>query len=203
MIRLMQGPETKNEKRKTNREVTGRDRATRLGLSLLLACASLTTSTAQTPPAPAPPRLVLALEARVQLGAPIELGQVPRGRRRIIPIIGGTFEGSGIKGKVLNNGADWQIVRADGFAELDTRYALETDKGQVIYVQNAGMRHAAPEIMKKLLAGEVVDPKLVYFRTVPTFETSAPELQWLTRSIFVGTGERYPTEVVIRFWRLE
>ena len=200
MIRLMQEPETKNEKRKTNRGVV--DHAALLGLSLLLACASLSIS-AQTPAAPIPPRLVLALEARVQLGAPIELGQVPRGRRRIIPIIGGTFEGSGIKGKVLNNGADWQIVRADGFAELDTRYALETDKGQVIYVQNAGMRHAAPEIMKKLLAGEVVDPKLVYFHTVPTFETSAPELQWLTRSIFVGTGERYPTEVIIRFWRLE
>ena len=64
------------------------------------------------------------------------------------------------------------------------------------------MRHAAPEIMQKLLAGEVVDPKAVYFRTVARFETSAPELQWLTRSIFVGTGERYPTEVVIRFWKL-
>ena len=153
--------------------------------------------------APAPPKLVLALEAHVQLGTPIEVGQVPRGRRRVIPIVGGTFEGSGIKGKVLNNGADWQIIRADGFAELDTRYALETDKGQLIYVQNAGMRHAAPEVMQRLLAGEIVDPKLVYFRTVPSFETSAPDLQWLTRSIFVGTGERYPTDVVIRFWRLE
>ena len=170
---------------------------------LALLCAIPWNSSAQTSTAPAPPRLALALEARVQLGTPIELGDVTRGRRRIIPIIGGTFEGSGIEGKVLNNGADWQIVRADGFAELDTRYALQTDKGQIIYVQNAGMRHAAPEIMKKLLAGEMVDPKMVYFRTVPTFETSAPELQWLTRSIFVGTGERYPTEVVIRFWRLE
>jgi hypothetical protein len=158
---------------------------------------------AQTPPAPTPPRLVLAIEAHVQLGTPIEVGQVPRGRRRIIPIVGGTFEGSGIKGKVLNSGADWQVVRADGFAELDTRYALQTDKGQVIYVQNAGMRHAAPEIMQKLLAGEVVDPAVVYFRTAASFETSAPDLQWLTRAIFVGTGERYPTEVVIRFWRVE
>jgi hypothetical protein len=161
------------------------------------------TQTPAPPQPPVPPRLVLALEAHVQLGPPVDVGQVARGRRRIIPIIGGTFEGSGIKGKVLNSGADWQIVRADGFAELDTRYTLQTDKGQIIYVQNAGMRHAAPEIMQKLLAGEIVDPKLVYFRTVPTFETAAPDLQWLTRSIFVGTGERYPTEVVIRFWRLE
>jgi hypothetical protein len=181
-------------------------RLARLGLTMMVVGPGVTTAAAQraaTLPAPAPPRLVLALEAHVQLGAPIEVGQVPRGRRRIIPITGGTFEGSGIKGRVLNSGADWQIIRADGFAELDTRYALETDKGQIIYVQNAGMRHAAPEIMRKLLAGEIVDPKLVYFRTVPTFETSAPDLQWLTRSIFIGTGERYPTEVVIRFWRLE
>jgi hypothetical protein len=158
----------------------------------------------QTPaPPPTPPRLVLALEAHVQLGTPIELGQVPRGRRRIIPIVGGTFEGPSIKGKVLDNGADWQIVRGDGFAELDARYVLETDKGEVVYVQNTGMRHASPEVMQKLLAGQIVDPTLVYFRTVPSFETSAPELQWLTRSVFVGTGERHPTEVVIRFWRLE
>ena len=183
----------------------------RIGGIALMVAAMLSTALAvpaaaqQAPSAavPAAPRLILALEARVQLGTPIEVGQVPRGRRRVIPIVGGTFEGSGIKGKVLNNGADWQIIRADGFAELDTRYALETDKGQVIYVQNAGMRHAAPDVMQRLLAGEIVDPKLVYFRTVPSFETAAPELQWLTRSIFVGTGERYPTEVVIRFWRLE
>ena len=65
---------------------------------------------------------------------------------------------------------------------------IETDKGQLIYVQNAGMRHAPPDVMQKLLAGQPVDPALVYFRTVPKFETSAPELQWLTRAVFVGTG---------------
>src|SRR5689334_5777814 len=174
--------------------------ATALACSVVLPMVCAATLVAQ---APVPPKLTLALEAHVQLGTPIEVGQVTAGRRRIVPIVGGTFEGSGIKGKVLNNGADWQIIRADGFAQLDTRYALETDTGQVIYVQNAGMRHAAPEIMQKLLAGEVVDPTLVYFRTVPSFETAAPELQWLTRSIFVGTGERYPTDVVIRFWKVE
>ena len=114
-----------------------------------------------TPPGvPAPPVLAFAFQARVELGTAMDLGQVPRGRRLIIPIVGGTFEGPGMKGRVLDNGADWQIVRED------------------------------------------VDPDLVYFRTVPTFETSAPELQWLTRSIFVGTGERYPSHVLIRFWRL-
>ena len=133
----------------------------------------------------------------------MELGEVPGGRRPIIPILGGSFEGPSIRGKVLAGGADWQIVRADGFAELDTRYALQTEQGSLIYIQNAGMRHAPPDITKKLLAGEAVDPAQVYFRTIPTFETSAPELQWLTRAIFVGTGERYPSEVVVRVWKVD
>jgi hypothetical protein len=107
------------------------------------------------------------------------------------------------KGKSCPGGADWQIIGADGFSELDTRYTLETDTGRIVYVQNAGIRHAAPDVIQRLLRGETVDPKLVYFRTVPKFETSAPELQWLTRSVFVGTGERYPNEVVIQFWRVE
>jgi len=154
-------------------------------------------------PEPTAPGLVLAFEAHVLLGTPLEVGRVPRGRRRVIPIVGGTFEGVGLKGRVLSGGADWQIVRDDGFAELDTRYALETEKGQIIYVQNAGVRRAPPEIMAQLLAGQPVNPALVYFRTVPTFETAAPELQWLTRSVFIGTGERNPSDVVIRFWRVE
>lgn len=174
-------------------------------MSLLLAwfLAQVAQPAALPPPPSSPPGLVFAFQARVELGPVMELGQVPRGRRRIIPIVGGVFEGPGLKGKVLNNGADWQIVRADGFAELDTRYALETDQGQIIYIQNVGMRHAAPEILQKLAAGEAVDPNVVYFRTVPTFETSAPELQWLTRSIFVGSGERYASHVIVKFWRLQ
>ena len=148
------------------------------------------------------PELSLAIEARAQVGPPLDLGSITAGRRRIIPILGGTFEGSGIRGRILPGGADWQIVRSDGVAELDTRYTLETDDGKLIYVQNAGIRHASPEVTAKLMKGEPVDPSLVYFRTVPKFETSAPELAWLTRSIFVGTGERYPADVLLRFWKL-
>jgi hypothetical protein len=31
---------------------------------------------------------------------------------------------------------------------------------------------------------------------------SAPDIQGLTRFVFVGVGERHPTEVVIRVWRV-
>ena len=150
-----------------------------------------------------PPRLTLALTLRIQVGSPAEIGEVPRGRRRVIPITGGSFTGPNLRGVVLPGGADWQIVRQDGFAELDARYTLQTESGALIYVQNLGIRHAAPDIMKKLVAGDAVDPALVYFKTAPTFETAAPDLQWLTRSVFIATGERYPTEVVLSVWRVE
>jgi len=158
-------------------------------------------SWAQQPPPV--PKLTFAFEVRASVGAPLEVGNVAQGRRRIVPITGGTFEGSGLRGKVMPGGADWQIIRADGFTELDTRYTLETATGQIVYVQNAGMRHAAPDVMKRLLAGELVDPALVYFRTIPKFETASPDLQWLTRAVFIGMGERYPNDVRIRFYRLE
>lgn len=152
---------------------------------------------------PAAPKLEFAFELRVRVGEPIEIGQVPHGRRRIVPILGGSVAGPMLKGSVPSGGADWQMIQPDGFSELDTRYTIQTEKGEIVYVQNAGIRTAPPEVMQKLLAGQPVDPSLVYFRTVPKFETSVPELQWLARSIFVGIGERYPSEVVIRFFRLD
>jgi hypothetical protein len=152
---------------------------------------------------PVAPTLTFAFELRAQVGAPVEIGTVPHGRRRIVEILGGTVRGPQLNAKVVPGGADWQLIQPDGFSELDTRYTLETDLGELVYVQNAGIRHAAPEVMQRLLAGEIVDPKLVYFRTVPKFETAAPRLQWLARSVFVGIGERFPNEVVVRFYRLE
>jgi hypothetical protein len=152
---------------------------------------------------PAPPRLVFAFELRARVAAPIEVGQVKHGRRRIVPIEGGTVSGPMLNGTVTAGGADWQVIQPDGFTELDTRYTIQTSKGEIVYVQNPGIRTAAPDVMQKLLSGQVVDPKLVYFRTQPKFETSAAELQWLTTSLFVGVGERFPNEVVIRFFKVD
>jgi Protein of unknown function (DUF3237) len=169
----------------------------------LFLVAGILSADTQSPPAPKPPTLTLAFTLRVQVGPPMEVGETQAGRRRIVPILGGSFDGPNIRGKVLPGGADWQIVRTDGLAELDARYTLQSDSGALIYIQNAGIRHAPPDVTRKLLAGEAVDPSLVYFKTVPKFETSAADLQWLTRSIFVGTGERYPSEVVVRIWRVQ
>ena len=153
---------------------------------------------------PTPPRLEFAFEVRAEVANPTVVGELPSGQtRRIIDILGGSFEGPGIKGKLLPGGADWQLIRrGDGFTDIDARYTLETDDGHLIYVTNIGIRHAAPEVMQRLNAGEVVDQSEIYFRAVPKFETAAPELEWLMRSIFISTGERYPNGVIIRFFRV-
>jgi hypothetical protein len=152
------------------------------------------------------PQLTLVLEVRAEVGAPIEIGSTAAGRRRIVPITGGTFRGydelATIAGRVVPGGSDSQSIQPDGLTIADARYVLETDRGQFVFVHNRGLRHAAPETMRKLLAGEAVDPSLVYFKSTPVFETDAAELQVLTRAIFVGSGERYPKEVVLKFWKV-
>ena len=151
---------------------------------------------------PVPPRLEFAFEVRAEVADPTVIGELPTGTRRIVDILGGTFEGPRLRGTLLPGGADWQIVRADGFTEVDARYTLRTESGRLIYVSNVGIRHAPPDVIRRLNAGEAVDPSQVYFRTVPRFETAAPDLQWLMRSIFIATGERYPKGVIIRYWRV-
>jgi hypothetical protein len=175
-----------------------------LGLVAILTGRSLTAADASSTQAPAAPPLVFAFELRATVANPVVIGQVPHGLRRIVAITGGTVRGPMMNGVVVpNSGADWQMIQPDGFSELDTRYTLQSDKGELVYVQNVGIRHAPPDVMKRLNAGEIVDPRLVYFRTVPKFETTAPGLQWMTRSVFVGVGERSPNEVIVRFYRLE
>jgi hypothetical protein len=174
-----------------------------LAASMAIASAAQAPSTSHASATPPTPQLSFAFEIRAQVGPPVELGATALGRRRIIAVNGGSFAGPKVKGKVLPGGADWQVVRADGLTELDARYTLQTDNGQLIYVQNRGIRHAPPDVMQKLLAGQDVDPALVYFRTSPMFETAAPDLQWLARSVFVATAERHPADVIIRVWKIE
>lgn len=147
------------------------------------------------------PELEFAFETRCEVGPILDVGDTAHGRRRIVPIYSGSFEGPRLKGKVLP-GADWQIVRADGVLELEASYALETDDGALITIVNRGFRDATPEVMARLNRGEVVAPDEVYFRTTPRFETASPKYDWLTRAIFVGVGERLPSQVVISFWKV-
>jgi Protein of unknown function (DUF3237) len=124
-------------------------------------------------------------------------GDIGHGVRRIIPIIGGEVRGEQVNGKVLPFGADFQIIRPDELIDLEARYAFETDDGAVVYVENRGIRFGPVDLLERLKRGEPVDPKLIYFRTVPKFETGAEKYRWLMRHIFVASAARHTDRVVI------
>jgi hypothetical protein len=144
-----------------------------------------------------PPGLDFAFALSVEVAPPLELGHTHLGRRRVIAITGGSVAGPRLNGMVLPGGADWQIIRADGVAELEARYTLRAADGGLISVVNRGLRHAPDAVMKKLIAGEPVDPAAYYFRCAPIFETAAPAHQWLVRTVFVASGARHPDRVEI------
>jgi hypothetical protein len=147
-------------------------------------------------------RLEPLLRAEITLAPPQELGGTPLGRRRVIPITGGSFRGEKLSGRVLPGGADWQLIRADGVAELDARYTLETTDHALIYVRNFGYRHGPADVIQKLAAGEPVDPSRYYMRTTPRFETSAERYRWLNGVICVGTGARRAAAVELEFFEV-
>jgi hypothetical protein len=144
------------------------------------------------------PELEFVFELNGALQPSVTVGQTPHGLRRVVPISGGRFEGPAIRGTIVPGGADWQVVRSDGVNELEAIYLLRTDDGVTIQVRNRGLRHGPEPVMKRLFAGEPVDPAEYYFRAVPTFSTSAGKYEWLNRSVFVCSGARQGDS--IRLW---
>lgn len=138
----------------------------------------------------------------VDVGDVVSMGAAPLGERRVVSILGGTFEGSGMRGEVLPGGADWQIARTDGVLDLDARYALKEQEGGLVRVVSQGYRHGSSDVLAALARGEEVDPTAYFFRTVMRFETGAPYLDWLNRTIAVATAERKARQVLLSAYRL-
>ena len=148
------------------------------------------------------PQLEFIFAASVTVDQPQDLGAFNKGHRRVVPITGGEFSGPNMHGKVLPGGADWQLIRSDGVAELDARYSLQTDDDATIHVRNQARRHGPVEVMAALAAGQPVERGSYYFCGTTFFETGAASYQWLTKHIIVCTGEREPDCVQLRFYKL-
>ena len=148
------------------------------------------------------PELKFFADLSVQVDRPQEVGPTHHGVRRVIPILGGTVQAHGWRGRVLSGGADFQLLLGPSMAELDARYVIETDAGDMIFVTNRAVRTASPEVMAKIIRGEPVDPSTVYFRCSPSFETASPALSWIAERLFIGTGARHPDKVVMRFFEV-
>lgn len=128
---------------------------------------------AQVEPPKNTPQLEFVMQLRVTIGAAYSVGETPHGRRVVIPITGGTFEGPRLKGKVLSGGADYQLVNSDGSrTEVEAIYGIQTDDGTYIHVRNKGI----------ICTGEDSS----YFKTSPLFEAPADSpYRWLNNAIYV------------------
>lgn len=133
---------------------------------------------------------------RADLGQPLELGHTPWGRRRIIPILGGEFDGPRLSARILAGGADWQVIHEDGMAAIDTRYTLQAQDGELISVATRGVRHGPPEVLRRLADGEVVDPADYYFRVWIQYEAGAEAYRWLNRIVAVASAVRLADQVI-------
>jgi hypothetical protein len=129
------------------------------------------------------------MRINAELADILQFGNTPVGERRVINILGGTVEGR-VNGKILPGGADWQFIRADGAAHVEARYTIQSDSGAYILVNSEGVRHGPPDVLARLLTGEIVDPSLYYFRTCMRFETGDKDLDWLNRIIAIARGKR-------------
>ena len=136
------------------------------------------------------------------MGPPIAVGDTAEGLRRVVPILGGSLRGPRLSGVILAAGADYQLIRPDGFTRLDAHYVARLDDGGMVYIVNQGVRHGPAEAMAQIERGEPVDPEQVYFRTAPRFETTSPAQRWLTSALFVATGVRHLDRVELAIFEV-
>lgn len=149
------------------------------------------------------PSLRHVADLSIELAPLVEMGQGTAGKRRIIPIVGGRVSGPEINGEIMNVGADWQTVFDSGLAELDTRYAMRTDDGAVIEIRNYGYRHGPEDVMKRVAAGEAIDPSAYYMRTHARLETGHPDYHWVNKTLFVGVGGRLKFSVILSLYAID
>ncbi len=143
------------------------------------------------------PRLTHVYRLEITLGQALEVGDIAQGHRRIVPQTGGTFTGPELNGRLLPGAsADWQLILRDGTSFGDIRYTLQTDGGDLLYVQSRGVRHGSAEVLARLARGEEVDASEYTFRTSTQIETAAPALDWLNKGVFISVAARQAAGVI-------
>ena len=143
------------------------------------------------------PQLEFALQLKVTLGQAFSIENTQHGRRTVIPITGGTFEGPGIKGTIINGGADYQLANAQGRTELEAIYCIKTDDDVYIHVRNRGI----------IAGGQDADGKpTFYFKAAPQFEAPADsKYGWLNNALFVCAPDfsQQFQGIVLNVWKVK
>jgi Protein of unknown function (DUF3237) len=130
----------------------------------------------------------------------VDLGVTPHGKRQIVYITGGIFEGPRIKGDVLPGGGDWFVRRADQMVEVDVRFVLCTDDNHLIYCRLRGINEMTAEVAIKAIRGESIDSSKYYFRVTAVMETGSKKYDWANRIVAVGVGNLMPAGVQYKIY---
>ena len=135
------------------------------------------------------PQLEFAMQLKVTVGEAYSCGETQHGRRIVIPITGGTFEGPKLKGTILSGGADYQLVDTTLHrTELEAIYCIKTDDDVCIHIRNRGI---------------IADG---YFKCAPQFEAPADsKYAWLNNALFVCSPDwtQQFKGIVLNIWKIK
>lgn len=148
------------------------------------------------------PQLEFLFGMSLEVEEPDYVGHTPWGRRRVVGVKSGLFDGPRLRGRIPPGSSDWIVVRRDGVLIQDVRLMLETDDGQLLLMSYRGMRHGPQDVMERLDRGEDVDPSEYYFRTAPIFEAPEGKYDWLNKLAAFAIGRRLPTGVTYAVYEI-
>ena len=164
-------------------------------ITILLAAFALNAHSQSFQPKEAP-ELEFALQLKVTLGETYTIDNTQHGKRIVIPITGGTFEGPLLKGTIINGGADYQLSNGSR-TELEAIYSIKTDDGIYIHVRNRGI----------IANGKDADGKpSFYFKAAPQFEAPADsKYGWLNNALFICAPEwnQEFKGIVLNVWKVK
>jgi hypothetical protein len=147
------------------------------------------------------PILTQVYRLKAVIGTPLDFGDALAGRRRVLPLVGGTFTGPEVNGNLLPGGsASWQLVLPDGTAFTEFRYTLQTDRGALLYVRSNGVGQVSGEVAVRLGHSADVDHGERISHAATRVETAAPDLDWFNKGVFVTVAGRTTVSMVYEIY---
>ena len=163
---------------------------------LLVFCAHSCQAQTVTPKA-ATPEMEFVMQLNVTLGEAYTVGEIQSGKRHVIPITGGTFEGPLVRGTIEKGGADYQLISADGKrTTLEAIYSIKTDDGVYIHVRNQGIVYTGKDASGN---------DTFYFKAAPKFEAPMDsKYAWLNNAIYVcAPSFGAPGTILLDVWKVK
>lgn len=121
------------------------------------------------------------------------------GEKGFLRVGGGKVFGPRLEGTLAEQAGDWPVLRPDGIVESDARFVIRTADDETIYMRSRG--YLRGQDAAAFRSGTAAAEPL-YFRCAPQFDTSIGPHQWLTQSVFVGSGRLARDQVRIDIFEL-